>query len=306
MKARTVLSRQWRQYWIWHPLQAAPLVGLVGAIGLLPIDWVSGIGARLGRTFGPRIKRPTERALANLALVYPEKSEDERRRIMVGMWENLGRIALEYSVLLRIAESRHRIELEGVQNIVNAVTSGRPIIFISAHIGHWEISPVVAKGNDLPITGVYRPPNNRFVDRLVRRLRDRCGMKLLPRGRDSVREAMSLLGRGENLAMLIDQRMVRGRVLPFFGQPSLTGTTAAEMAIRFDAILLPVRVKRLRGARFRVITDPPIVPPTQGGREERANETMILVNQTVERWVRDTPEQWLWPHRRWELSARAR
>jgi KDO2-lipid IV(A) lauroyltransferase len=299
MKKRPFLSKQWRRYWIWHPLQAAPAIGLMRAVGLLPIDWVSGLGAAVTRRFGPRLKRPTARTLRNLAIAFPELSAEERHRIMVAMWANLGRIGAEYAVLGRIADSRDRVELEGAQNIVDAYHLGRPVVFVSGHIGHWEIAPVMARIYDIPVTGIYRPPDNRFIDRAIRELRRKCGMTLLPRGRESVRDAMAKLAEGENLAILVDQRHIFGRNLPFFGHPAQTATTAADMAIRYQATILPVRVKRLRGARFRVIAEKMITPSPNADRTAEADRLMTDVNGVLERWIRDTPEQWLWPHRRW-------
>lgn len=268
------------------------------ALGVLPIDWTSGLGDRLGRLVGPRIRKPSEKSLANLALAFPEKSAEERRQIMVDMWGHLGRVATEYAALGKLANSK-RITIYGDDHIRE--TYGKyPLLLISGHIGHWEISPIIAKRHGMTMTGIYRPPNNRFVDRIVRGLRVDCGMTLLPRGTESIRNAMNVLATGGNLAMLVDQRSLRGRLVPFFGHPAKTAPTAAEMALRYGAKIIPVRVKRTGGAHFDVICEPPLDIDPTGDRDADIDQILERMNGVIESWLRDTPEQWLWPHRRWD------
>ncbi|MEM7442037.1 MAG: lysophospholipid acyltransferase family protein [Pseudomonadota bacterium] len=295
--SRHTPAQAWRQHWIWHPLQALPMYLTFKAIGLLPVDWTSAMGDRLGRWIGPKIRKPTEKSLSNLALAFPEKSEEERRQIMRDMWGHLGRVVTEYASLGKIANSK-RITIYGDDNIRD-IYGKHPLLLISGHVGHWEISPVIAKTYGMEMTGIYRPPNNRFVDRIIRGLRVDCGMTLLPRGTESIRNAMGVLAKGGNLAMLVDQRSLRGRKVPFFGHDAETAPTTAEMALRYGAKLVPVRVKRTGGAHFDVICEPPIEFESTGDREADVNRILLSINQVLENWLRDTPEQWLWPHRRW-------
>lgn len=297
--SRYTPRQAWRQHWIWHPLQALPMYLTFKALGLLPVDWASGLGNRLGRLIGPRIRKPTEKSLSNLAIAFPEKSDEERRQIMRDMWGHLGRVVTEYASLGRIANSE-RITIYG-DDYIRELYGKRPLLLVSGHIGHWEISPIVAKRHGMTMTGIYRPPNNRFVDRIIRGLRVDCGMTLLPRGTESIRSAMKVLATGGNLAMLIDQRSLRGKIVPFFGHPVKTAPTAAEMALRYGAKIIPVRVKRTNGARFDVICEPPIERTPSGDQEADVDWLLERMNEVLERWLRDTPEQWLWPHRRWDL-----
>ena len=218
---------------------------------------------------------------------------------MRDMWGHLGRVATEYASLGKLANGK-RITIYGDQYIRD--TYGKyPLLLISGHIGHWEISPIIAKKYGMTMTGIYRPPNNRFVDRIIRGLRVDCGMTLLPRGTESIRNAMGVLANGGNLAMLVDQRSLRGRIIPFFGHDTNTAPTAADMALRYDAKIIPVRVKRTNGAHFDVICEPPIDIDVTGDRDADVDRILVQMNSVIEGWLRDTPEQWLWPHRRWDL-----
>jgi KDO2-lipid IV(A) lauroyltransferase len=98
--------------------------------------------------------------------------------------------------------------------------------------------------------------------------------------------------------MLADQKMNDGIPVPFFGHPAMTATALAALALRFDCDVLPARVVRLAGARFRVTVFPPLPLPRSGERHTDAAALMTRVNETLEAWIRERLEQWLWLHRR--------
>ena len=266
---------------------------------LLPVDTASDIGAFLGRCVAPFLRTPNARALRNLGIAFPDLPEAGRRTILRDMWAHLGRVGAEYPHLIRLARS-DRIEIEGFQVGYDALTRGLPVLFFGAHIGHWEIGPVVGVRYDLRVKAIYRPPNNRFVDRLIRRIRNACGLDLVVRGRESVQAVLNELRSGGRVAMLVDQKRAYGLPVPLFGRAALTGTVLAQIATRMDCLVVPIRVERLHRARFRVTCLPPLDIPREGTRSERVLQVMTAVNTCIEDWVRQRPEQWLWPHRRWD------
>lgn len=292
-------NKAWRLYWLWHPLQGALLGLLFALLKALPADAASGLGGRLGRLVGPRLGTPTSRARRNLALAFPEKPAEDRQAILEAMWEHLGRTAAEYPHLLRIRDS-DRIEISGADHIRGVLEAGGPVLFFSGHIGHWELAPMVGAKFGVELTAVYRPPNNRFVDTVTRRIREQAGLHLLSRGRDSARAAMGVLQQGRNLALLADQRRMYGIPVPFFGHEAMTGQALAQLALRFGCPVVPVRVERLAGCRFRIHGEPPLRFSRTGDRRADTLAAMTAVNAILERWIRERPEQWLWPHRRWD------
>jgi Kdo2-lipid IVA lauroyltransferase/acyltransferase len=104
---------------------------------------------------------------------------------------------------------------------------------------------------------------------------------------------------GTHLTLLADQKMNDGIPVPFFGRPAMTAPALAVLALRFDCDVLPARVERLAGARFRLTVFPPLPLPRSGEPHADAAALMARVNATLEAWVRDRPEHWLWVHRRW-------
>jgi KDO2-lipid IV(A) lauroyltransferase len=99
--------------------------------------------------------------------------------------------------------------------------------------------------------------------------------------------------------MLVDQKMNDGIAVPFFGRDAMTAPALAVLALRYDCAVVPIRMQRLKGARFRMISEPPLALPKTGDNNADRRALMIEVNAIVERWVREHPEQWLWLHRRW-------
>ncbi|MCA8930907.1 MAG: lauroyl acyltransferase [Rhodospirillaceae bacterium] len=298
-RRRPFLSAAWRRYWLWHPLIGGAIHTVFFLVRLLPVDRASDLGAWGGRRVGRLARTASARARANLAIAFPEKTVAERERILSDMWAHLGRIGTEYPHLTRLAQS-DRIEIGNVEIAEAVLMQPLPIVFFSGHTGHWEVGPALGARHNLRVKAIYRPPNNRFVDRIIREIREACGVDLVVRGAESVQTVLGEVRAGGRIAMLVDQKRAYGVPVPLFGKPALTGTVLAQIATRIDCLVVPVRVERLERARFRVTCEPPLEIPQEGSREERVQELMGQVNGCIERWVRARPEQWLWPHRRWD------
>jgi Kdo2-lipid IVA lauroyltransferase/acyltransferase len=282
-----------------HWLQAFGAVVFFSGFGLLPLDWASAIGGWLGRCIGPHLGI-SKRARLNLNHALPGLSDPEAERIIAGMWDNLGRVVAEYPHLrkIRVFQPGGRVETHGFEHVFRAVVSGRRMIIFSGHIANWEIAMLAAVQYGISVAQIYRAANNPLVDRMITRFRGRGG-ELIPKGTVAARRAIAALRRGAHLTMLADQKMNDGIPVPFFGRPAMTAPALAALALRFDCDVLPARVERLAGARFRLTIFPPLPLPRSGDHHADVAALMTRVNQLLEEWVRDRPEQWFWLHRRW-------
>jgi Kdo2-lipid IVA lauroyltransferase/acyltransferase len=286
-------------------LEASGAALWFGAVGLLPIDWASALGGAVARRIGPFLGI-SKRARTNLRRAFPELPEAEIERIVVGMWDNLGRVAAEYPHLreIRVFEAGGRVETHGFVHMDRAVAAGRRMIIFSGHIANWEIGALAAAQygatvtRTYRVTQIYRAPNNPLVDRLISRFRGDRG-EYIPKGAPAARRAFAALYRGEHLTMLADQKLNEGIPVPFFGRPAMTATALALLALRFDCDVLPARVERLPGARFRLTVFPPLPLPRTGNGEADVAALTASVTGILESWIRDRPEEWLWVHRRW-------
>ncbi len=291
--ARLPLGRR-----VFYLLQAALLALFLGCCRLLPVDWASGLGGWIGRTVGP-VMGQTRKAARNLARAFPENSAAQNRLIIRGMWDNLGRVIAEYPHLPRICATLEggRCEIVGIEHVRALAHDDRPGILFGGHLANWEVQPFIARYTELSLGLIYRAPNNPYVDRLLRRLRDTS--MLFRKGREGAHGLYALLRRGGHLAMLVDQKMNDGIPVPFFGRDAMTAPAIAQFALRLDCVLVPVRTERLNGARFRVTVFPPLEFQPTGDRAADEAALMRKINAIIEEWVRARPEQWLWLHRRW-------
>jgi Kdo2-lipid IVA lauroyltransferase/acyltransferase len=273
------------------------------AIRTLPLDVASAIGGWLGRTFGPRLG-PTRIARGNLSAAFPDKSSAEIEAIIRGMWDNLGRVAFEYPHLdrFRFFDGDGRIEVLGIERFDAMRDDGQPGIMFSGHLGNWELLGPAAAARGAPLNLVYRAPNNPRLQWLFD-LRRSGGANMLAKGADGAKQALKLLRNGAHFAMLVDQKMNDGVPAPFFGRDAMTAPALALFALRFRCPVLPARVERLGGARFRITVLPPMEFTWTGDRHADVLAAMTKVNAVIEQWIRERPEQWLWLHRRWPDSG---
>lgn len=286
----------WRDR-ITHPLQGALLGLLVAVMRVLPLDAASAFGGLVGRTIGPRL-RVSRRVDQNLRRAMPDLDDAARRRIIRGMWDNLGRVMCEYPHLHRII-GRDRVEFVDHAGLGDLMHMARPVVFFGAHLANWELLAPFAVSLGIEMTVIYRSPNNRFADRLLRHLRGAPGLTQIRKSSAGAREAVRVIRKGGVLALLVDQKFNAGLPIPFFGRDAMTAPAAAQFGVHQGAILLPARVERLGGAHFRVTLHPPLDTAAASPSVQAVEETMRTINGIIEAWVRERPEQWLWIHRRW-------
>lgn len=261
---------------------------------LLPLDWASAMGGKLGRIIGPHIAGATKTARKNLKAAFPEKSENEIEEIIKDVWENLGRTGAEFALVDKLKD---RITIEGLEHLTNAGKDGKPTLFFGAHMGNWELPLIIGGLHGVTINAFYRAPNNPLLLKLFSS-RPLSG-ELIPKGSPGARRAFSLLNKGQSLGLLVDQKLNDGIALPFFGRDAMTGTALAEFALRFDAPMVPIKCLRENGANFRLTIYPPIAVEKTGEREKDVAAIMLSVNTMIEGWIRQNPGGWLWIHRRW-------
>lgn len=284
-------------------LEALAAHGLYGGLSALPVDAASAAMGRLMRTVGPRLG-VTEVARRNLALAFPDWPADRREALIAPMWENLGRCMGEFPHLEDPNFFAERCDVVGAEHADALLReSEQGAICFSGHLGNWEVGPYAAESLGLVLHRIYRSANNPLVESLYRRGRAGVAGEMLPKGRESARRALSLLRGGGKLAMMMDQKLNEGIPVPFFGHEAMTTPALAQFALRLNLPVVPVRVIRLQGARFRV----EILPPRRFERSDDHTADLLRVttwvNGMLETWVREHPDQWLWVHRRWPREA---
>jgi KDO2-lipid IV(A) lauroyltransferase len=297
---QTAPASSWR-----YRAEACGAALFFAAMRALPLAIASALGGAVARHIGPRLGI-SRRARRNLRAALPNLSPPEVERVVRGMWDNLGRVAAEYPHLRRIrvfppgaVQTRAgRVETGGLEHLDRALATGRPVIIFSGHLGNWEIAALAAGQYGIDVAQIYRAANNPLVERMVAQFRG-SGGEFLPKGRVASRQALAALRRGAHLTLLVDQKLNDGIPVPFFGRNAMTAPALALLALHFDCTVLPARVERLKGAHFRLTIHPPLALPRSADRSADVAALMSAVNQTLELWIRERPEQWFWLHSRW-------
>lgn len=280
-------------------LEAAGLAVAWALLALLPPERASALGAWLFRRIGPHLRKQRH-VLRNLAVAFPEDPPERRAERAREVWGSFGAVFGEFPHLARLdREAEQRIEVDIRGALAPLQDPPRPAIFVTAHVGNWELTTLAAGRYGVPLVVIYAPDSNPWIDRLIRRHRRALRCELVPK-RGGLRALLRALGEGRSLGFLIDTRQDDGEPVPFFGRPALTSTVPARLAQRAGLQLVPVRAERTAPARFRITFGPPLEPdPDVADERERARDLTRRVNERFEEWIRERPEQWLCTKRRW-------
>lgn len=287
-----------------HRLEYAPVWLLVQGIGLLPRPLARALGIALGRLvylLHGRLRRVGRR---NLELAFPEKSAAERQRILKGLFTALGRQLAEFCLFPRYSkENVERVAVyQGLENFEAARQRGKGVIFLTAHLGGWEIGSFVHSLNGNPLHVVVRALDNPYLDRLVDRYRCLHGNTTFDK-QDFARGLLGALKAGETVGILMDQNMTppQGVFVDFFGRAACTASGVARVALRTDAAVVPAFTLWDRAlGKYRVQFDPALELVRSGDEEADAISNTAAFTKVIESYARQYPEQWLWVHRRWK------
>jgi KDO2-lipid IV(A) lauroyltransferase len=259
------------------------------------------------RKLGPRL--PEHRiGRANLVAAFPDKPAAEIEEILAGVWDNLGRYAVEFAQIERLSNTDPSTSDDDI--VADPATSerfyqlrhdGKPALIFAAHLANWELPALVAARHGLDTAVLFRPPNIRAVSDAVLKIRAGCMGTLVATGLDAPVKLLRMLEADRHVAMLADQHFVKGVDVTFFGRPCKANPLIAQLARHLECPIHGTRVLRRPGDRNRFfieMTDAITPARDPEGRIDIAG-TMQVITTVIEGWVRQHPEQWLWLHRRW-------
>jgi KDO2-lipid IV(A) lauroyltransferase len=258
----------------------------------------SSLGGLLLYIYGTFSKR-NKIALSNLSIVFPDKTTSEKRKILRKMWFHFGRVIGEFPHLGSIRmENNKDIHIEGINNLLGSLNKYKNCLFFSAHIGNWELTSHLLTERGHRIHFIYRAPNNKFVDDLLRKIRLNYGVNLIRKGSSGAKECIKVLNKkGGNIGMLIDQKMNDGIETNFFNQKVKSAPAIAKFALKYHCPIIPAVCFRLRSVKFRISYLTPITPEKikKLGNEKKV---MNYLNKYLEDWITENPHQWIWFHNR--------
>lgn len=281
-----------------HYLQYLLIKPIYLLFGLLPYKAASNAGGFVGRALYKMLKI-NKRARRNLHRAFPDISDDKVENIIKGMWENLGRVVGEFSHIHKLSGNNldKYVEIEGLENIK---PSKNGTIFFSGHIANWELIPkILHEKLDGDAYLVYRKANNKYVDNLIIESRNKCPATSIAKGSVGARKIIKALQKNKNVAMLVDQKQNDGIAVPFFGQDAMTAPAVANLALKYNCDLLPIRIIRKDKYKFKAIIGQKLEIVKTDDKEKDTYNIMCEINNYLESWIKQEPSQWFWVHNRW-------
>jgi KDO2-lipid IV(A) lauroyltransferase len=236
----------------------------------------------------------------NLLIAFPELSEQRQGQMIRQIFRHLGYSVAELIKLEQIWEEREqRIEFVLEPEARKHMESKRATIFVTAHVGAWQVAPLVTRQFGFDISAIYAPESNPAIHDLMHDLRKSFGEKLIPADAGP-RPVIKELHAGHSIIMAMDTRPKTGKLIPFFGIDALTNTSAAGLALRTGSALVVSRAERLPDARYRItVYDPLVCPIPDAPVKEQAVAMTEIVHRYFEDWIREYPQQWICLKRRW-------
>ena len=213
--------------------------------------------------------------------------------------KNLEQTGRTFFELLLINNSKQEIKNINIEFLEKIKKNNRSCIFISSHIGNWELTRNHLVDLGFTLHTVYRHANNHHIDKFIQKLRSKKGAYFYKKGKESAKNMIKALKNKEHLGLLIDQKDSSGEVINFFNQPAKTNIGFAELALKYKTDICYVHSKRKKSNEFDFIIEPPMFFDEIYSLSAK-EITQIIYNRFVEKSILDNPEQWLWSHNRWK------
>lgn len=271
------------------------LRGLIGTVLRLPYDQrVAMMGSTLRRALGPLVGY-RKRAEENLQLIHPQMSGIERRSLAEDCCDNFGRTLIEnYSwdeFGKRLSDTIPTGA--GLAPLAEAAAANRPVIFVTGHFGNHEAPRQVLTARGHTIGGLYRPMQNPYFNAHYAKTMTSWGGPVFEQGRRGTMGFARHLKKGGMGTLLFDVS-AKGIVIPFLGQPAHTAVSAADIALKLDALVIPYfGIRQPDGLSFAVEVEAPITPDTP-------RAMMVEMTARLEAQIARNRAQWFWIHRRWK------
>ncbi len=263
----------------------------------------SDLGEIIGKYFGPLFRKKTI-AKKNILIAFPNFNEKSINEMIDRMWKNIGRIFGEYIHINKfsiIDNSKKKIVFTNRDDAEILKKNNKPIVFFSGHFANFELMAKCLQELGFDIGAIYRPLNNIFLNPIMEFIRKKyiCPIQI-EKGSNGTKKLIKHISTNNPLALMIDQRLSSSIRVPFFNQPASTTTTPAQLAIKYDALLVPVFLKRLEKSNFEFfIEEPLIINRTNDYDKDIFNITQGM-NKKIEEFIKRDPAHWLWSHDRWK------
>jgi KDO2-lipid IV(A) lauroyltransferase len=292
--------REWCEY--------AAVWTILNVLGALPRAAARRLAAAVASAlYGmlPKLRRTAE---LNLRIAFPEWDDARRREVIRGMVRNLGWMAAEFARFPRYTRENigEVLILDGHENFLNGQRRGKGVLYLTGHIGAWELSSFAHALYGFPLHYMARPLDNARVDNLVNRYRCLSGNRPIFKN-ESARVLLKILKEAGTVGILADQNTMPGEgvFVDFFGKSACTTTGIARVALHTDAAVVPGYAYWDSSiGKYRLRFEPPMELVRTGDTERDVFVNTQRFTKVIENIIRKHPEQWVWVHARWKMRPK--
>jgi Kdo2-lipid IVA lauroyltransferase/acyltransferase len=263
----------------------------------------SDLGEIIGKYFGPLFRKKTI-AKKNILIAFPDLNEKSINEMVERMWKNIGRIFGEYIHINKfsiIDPKKIKIVFANKNNFEMLKKNSKPVVFFSGHFANFELMAKCLQELGFNIGAIYRPLNNIFLNPIMEFIRKKyiCPIQI-EKGSNGTKKLIKHISTNSPLALMIDQRLSSSIRVPFFNHPATTTTTPAQLAIKYDALLVPVFLKRLEKTNFEFFIEEPLIINRSSDYDKDIFNITQIMNKKIEEFIKRDPAHWLWSHDRWK------
>src|SRR6266536_3008604 len=285
-------------------LEYAAAWPFIKILGLMPRPLARAFAIGLGRAVYLLHYRLRQVGIRNLKMALPQKSADQRARILRGVFTSLGRQLAELCQFPKYTPENVEdvVVYDGLENYERAYARGKGVLFLTAHFGGWELSAFAHSLHGHWLHVVMRPMDNAYLNRMIEHYRTMYGNKTVAKD-DFVRGLLAAMKAGETVGILMDTNMTppQGVFVNFFGIAACTASGLARIALRTDAAVVPgFTIWDPELGKYRLRFDPALELIRTGDLDADTAANTQVFTKVIENYVRQYPDQWLWVHRRWK------
>ena len=282
-------------------IQFITVLSLFTTFKIIGLRNASFMGGYLAKALGPlfRSKKIIEK---NLNICFKKIDQKEIKKISLGMWDNIGRTLSEYVFLNNFQKNHnHLIKLNGTEYLDDIKNSNKPVVFVSGHFSNFELLGTKLNQYGIRFCAIYRPLNNIFLNPIMEYLRLKyvCPI-MVKKGKSNIRELLNKIKSGYSVIIIADQRTSEGKKIEFFNCPALTTTIPAQISLKYNCKIVPLRMERLSYNNFEMTIYKPFEYKKSDNYKKDTYNLTLQVNKQLEKMILKRPEQWLWSHNRWK------
>jgi Kdo2-lipid IVA lauroyltransferase/acyltransferase len=289
-------------------LEFAPVWLVLKGLGVLPRPVARSLAVAVTRILFALLPKLRKTAELNLRIAFPDWSDAQRQAVIRGMLRNLGWMAAEFARFPKYTKQNieSTVVLDGHENFLESHRRGKGVLYLTGHIGAWELSSFAHALYGFPLHYMARPIENGKIDVLVNGYRRLCGNQPIFKN-ESARVTLKILKGAGTIGILADQNTMpeESVFVDFFRKPASTTTGIARLALHTDAAVVPgYAVWDQTIHKYRLRFEPPVELIRTGDEERDVLENTQKFTKVLEEIVRRYPDQWIWVHGRWNTRPK--